>query len=329
MFQSSKNPLEPNQIITKALEIRKENGGQSAVNNLLERSYIAVKEHSRTLTAGMADQYAQVFEKLGGGEFRHHASKIREEASNNQSITDKAEKWLRSGDTGASSRAIWRKLTAMPIRQTEDYPHDMDDFGRCVRLMDAVPEWRERIPELGGISVRWKAIAENWDKLEAAQKHGDYQEGTHLLREIMNAAIDSRTSLFSPEAASRREAVASLLSETKRLSLDNSPDKNVHFHTSHLPLSHGLDLANDIAEALRASKLFGFSVMVSDRNSVFTAGALPFGERAKSPEAAAKGYFHKLSPSDFRGNSDVQISINFQKNLVPEIKRFVDELLAA
>lgn len=87
--------------------------------------------------------------------------------------------WLASDDTGLSSKYMahvlappaglgatprdWDKFDANP------HPHDPDDFGRCVRLLDAVPELRTHLPNLTGAEHGpvWNAIAAEWDALEA------------------------------------------------------------------------------------------------------------------------------------------------------------------
>lgn len=47
------------------------------------------------------------------------------------------------------------------------YPHDPSDFGRCLGLLEAVPEWRARISELAVLSPQWHAIVEAWEEIES------------------------------------------------------------------------------------------------------------------------------------------------------------------
>lgn len=50
-------------------------------------------------------------------------------------------------------------------RWGSDYPHDSGDFGRCHRLLEAVPEFMVRIEEMAQRSPQWAALVEHWDEL--------------------------------------------------------------------------------------------------------------------------------------------------------------------
>lgn len=85
--------------------------------------------------------------------------------------------WLESDDTGMSSRYMACALATLTGLQQAVYvsndgtipsPRDPDDFGRCVRLLDAVPELREHIPALkDGHGPAWAGLVAAWDELEA------------------------------------------------------------------------------------------------------------------------------------------------------------------
>ena len=47
-----------------------------------------------------------------------------------------------------------------------DIPYDSDDFGRCYRLLKAVPEWRGRLSEVAAVLPKWAPLVERWDELE-------------------------------------------------------------------------------------------------------------------------------------------------------------------
>ena len=90
----------------------------------------------------------------------------------NKSIPEKVLRWLLSGDTGLSSKAIVRKLMGYdkPIKGqvvTDDhsilehvgnYPHDTDDLGRCIRLLEAVPEFKSRLKEMATVNKEWEGL---------------------------------------------------------------------------------------------------------------------------------------------------------------------------
>lgn len=83
--------------------------------------------------------------------------------------------WAGGPDTGMSSIAICKRL--MPPRQTVTFqyhqrfdlhPHPLDpsDFGRCHRLLHAIPGWRARIGEMAAASEEWANLVKHWDELE-------------------------------------------------------------------------------------------------------------------------------------------------------------------
>ncbi len=79
---------------------------------------------------------------------------------------EKIIRWFLSGDTGRSSIAIVSQMTG--IQQSgrgSDYPRDAGDFGRCHRLLEAVPEFRARIEEMAQRSPQWAELVKRWDTL--------------------------------------------------------------------------------------------------------------------------------------------------------------------
>lgn len=95
--------------------------------------------------------------------------------------------WLMSDDTGSSSLWIARFLGGGPPSQSYAYPHDADDFGRCYRLLKAVPEFRERLPELATSGEEWAALVANWIELEAYWQAGDYKTLTDRIQELTDS----------------------------------------------------------------------------------------------------------------------------------------------
>ena len=85
--------------------------------------------------------------------------------------------WLNNGDTGISSLTIWASLVpqamlAETIRTkgipvVGRHPLDPSDFGRCYRLLNVMPGWRERLPEVAEKFHNWRPFVEAWDELTA------------------------------------------------------------------------------------------------------------------------------------------------------------------
>lgn len=68
-------------------------------------------------------------------------------------MTDKQYKklleWVIGDDYGLSSQAIVRFMLGIgPKRSFYDYPADSADRGRCIRLLNLVPEWWDRLDEM-------------------------------------------------------------------------------------------------------------------------------------------------------------------------------------
>jgi hypothetical protein len=74
--------------------------------------------------------------------------------------------WILSGDTGTSSKTIWAVMMQSKIDRP-DIPYDPADFGRCYRLLAAIPAWRARLNEVSTRFKAWKPFIERWDELTA------------------------------------------------------------------------------------------------------------------------------------------------------------------
>jgi hypothetical protein len=68
----------------------------------------------------------------------------------NKPIEQRALFWALSGDTGSSSEAIAAHMTHNPgnARFGMMPPSDGADRGRCIRLLELIPEWIDRLPEM-------------------------------------------------------------------------------------------------------------------------------------------------------------------------------------
>jgi hypothetical protein len=75
--------------------------------------------------------------------------------------------WLMGQDTGQSSKAIVAFMNGVRDPKLLPYPQDPDDLGRCIRLLNLVPEYRQRLPEMKEASPQWAKLIEKWDVLEA------------------------------------------------------------------------------------------------------------------------------------------------------------------
>ena len=82
---------------------------------------------------------------------------------------DNMTRWLALGERGLSSDSM--ALTTLGADPSEFrqgcWPHDVGDLRRCVLLVEAVPETREKgIEVLATLYPQWAALAAIWDELE-------------------------------------------------------------------------------------------------------------------------------------------------------------------
>jgi hypothetical protein len=54
---------------------------------------------------------------------------------------------------------------ACGIQGNGQVPADPDDLNRCIRLVNAVPELRERFDAIAASTPQWKVVIEHWDEL--------------------------------------------------------------------------------------------------------------------------------------------------------------------
>lgn len=76
--------------------------------------------------------------------------------------------WLRHGERGISSEAIFSHLTKLPIgggKWGPQVPLNPDDLRRCRLLLSAVPAFRARLSEMAELGPMWAALVEHWDEL--------------------------------------------------------------------------------------------------------------------------------------------------------------------
>lgn len=100
-------------------------------------------------------------------------------------VGGRASAWLAGNDTGSSSKTIHCVLSGVP--STSDFPSwsapwDADDFGRCARLIDLIPEWEPRIREVAAACGAWRPLAARWPELKALYDAGRTSELDEAIR---------------------------------------------------------------------------------------------------------------------------------------------------
>ena len=87
-------------------------------------------------------------------------------ADQSKNIEEKAMWWIENGHIGMSSKTMWLCLMNQNVKNAY-HPYDPDDFSRCYKLLEAVPEWKEKhhLIKLKSLSTAWSNLVDNWDKL--------------------------------------------------------------------------------------------------------------------------------------------------------------------
>lgn len=71
--------------------------------------------------------------------------------------------WLASDDVGMSSKFMTSVLSGQ-FRAEFAIPHDPDDLGRCIRMIQAMPGLKGSTHLMCGHGVMWSAVANNWER---------------------------------------------------------------------------------------------------------------------------------------------------------------------
>lgn len=91
---------------------------------------------------------------------------------------DPIARWLRGTDCGASSKYLLRALvsrerfvSAGGSELHATIPFDLDDFGRCERMLAKLPALREKLPAVVEQHASWKPIVARWSEAVALYEH--------------------------------------------------------------------------------------------------------------------------------------------------------------
>jgi len=99
------------------------------------------------------------------------------------SVEKRAAEWIVSGDTGVSSEAIWAVMMGVNA-EWASVPWDSEDFGRCLRLIEKIPEWKKRLPEVVEKHSSWKGVVRFWDEIETRYRTGVFFDVTHFVEQL-------------------------------------------------------------------------------------------------------------------------------------------------
>jgi hypothetical protein len=90
------------------------------------------------------------------------------------SVNERAMFWMAQGEKGKSSLTIWNCLMGNSNFEIS-HPFDPDDFRRCYKLLEQVPEWNSRLDQLKELSPQWNRLVKNWNKLTKMLEKKDHR----------------------------------------------------------------------------------------------------------------------------------------------------------
>jgi hypothetical protein len=97
-------------------------------------------------------------------------------------------RWALTDDTGMSSKAIGsRYLNLPPPHGYYSHPHDSADFGRCYRLLQAMPQIDIAI--MRGTTQTWDRLVAHWPALTMAYEHELPQERWPEFHALLNTIL--------------------------------------------------------------------------------------------------------------------------------------------
>jgi hypothetical protein len=82
-----------------------------------------------------------------------------------KTVTERGEAWLLNGQVGMSSKSIYYHMTGREPEDGYSYPRDPGDLNRCLLLLDLIPEWRSRMPEMAAHGKQWAGLVADWPAL--------------------------------------------------------------------------------------------------------------------------------------------------------------------
>lgn len=89
----------------------------------------------------------------------------------------KAREWYAKGEIGTSSSSLCLAALLKSNFVLNSEPYDINDFKRCQKLIEFVPEIKECLPEIRAIDLKddkrywrlpgkWTSVIDNWDSPE-------------------------------------------------------------------------------------------------------------------------------------------------------------------
>lgn len=119
-------------------------------------------------------------------------------------MSEKLLKWSLGGDTGISYEQIAQRAAGIKLTRPSERPSDDGDFGRCYRLLKAVPEIN--INCMKGFNLIWDKIVDAWPELTRLHEAKNGQGVYDLLHKIekpfwKDSMLETKNILYGEYAA--------------------------------------------------------------------------------------------------------------------------------
>ena len=111
----------------------------------------------------------------------------------NIDVRSRALWWSLNGQKGMSSETMFGLFMGVKDFRI-NHPHDPDDFSRCYKLLEIVPEWKQELHKLKSLSPAWSNLVDNWDELTIMYEQNvkeDWKNSKeigmyHLMQKLVN-----------------------------------------------------------------------------------------------------------------------------------------------
>jgi hypothetical protein len=105
------------------------------------------------------------------------------------------DEWIINGEVGTSSKTMWSVLKGIATGKEHcnwnfDYPHDPDDFRRCLLFYKNCNLIKEDLQKIGTILKWWKPFIDNWDVMVKLYEEESPKRSCPKLYELMQKLGD-------------------------------------------------------------------------------------------------------------------------------------------
>lgn len=103
------------------------------------------------------------------------------------SIRERADQWFVGKHTGLSSvnllnHMLDNRCSECDVVHGGAHPWDVDDFGRCHRLLELIPEWKDQLHIMTKVSTTWSKLVENWGEITRLYESDDLVKANDLIK---------------------------------------------------------------------------------------------------------------------------------------------------